>query len=325
MIRFIYGFVFFVLFCVLIAGGLYAYGMSLYKGDGPLAQQKVILIPKGTGLNMIAQKLEKDQIIDNKWIFIAAATLQGKESSLKAGEYEIKAKSSTEDVLALLSEGKILLRQYTIPEGFTTAQVIKLLNARENLTGRITKIPVEGTLMPETYRYQFQDSRQAQLQHMQTAMKATLTQLWDARQTNLPLKNMTEALILASIVEKETGISGERRKVAGVFINRLKIGMPLQSDPTVIYAMTKGKEPLGRPLYRSDLKIDSPYNSYRYKGLPPTPICNPGRLAIEAVLNPENHNYYYFVADGTGGHAFATSLDGHNRNVQKWRKIRDAK
>jgi UPF0755 protein len=192
----------------------------------------------------------------------------------------------------------------------------------------LTSIPEEGSLLPETYHYMKTDTRQNVIEQMQAAMKKAQDDLWPTRVPDLPVVNMSEVMVLASIVEKETGVPDERRKVAGVFINRLKRGMPLQSDPTAIYALTKGEikddgmGPLGRRLLRKDLEIDSPYNTYKYPGLPPGPICNPGRESIAAVLNPETHNYVYFVADGTGGHVFAETLAEHESNVAKWRKIR---
>lgn len=313
-----------LIFSCIAAAFAYSYAMSLYTGIGPLQEDKIILIPKGTGLNLIATKLENENVIQNRWIFKIAARLEGVEDSLKAGEYKIAKQESPESILQKISRGEVYVRQYTVPEGLTSSEIVDILKAQDNLSGDIAAIPPEGSLLPETYRYQYHDTRQDQIKHMQAAMQNTLNQLWDMRRRGLPFKSKEEALILASIVEKETGMDGERKKVAGVFINRMEVGMPLQSDPTVIYALTLGKEPLGRPLYRSDWKFESPYNTYINPGLPPGPITNPGREAIEAVLNPEEHDYYYFVADGTGGHAFARSLEEHNRNVRAWRKIRDA-
>lgn len=313
--------------CIFLALALIGGGMKMmdkmYYGAGPLKQEKLILIPKGAGLNLIAKKLEKEQVVWNRYIFIIAARLQGHESDLKAGEYQVPALISTHEILQKMAQGDVFVRQYTVPEGQTSAQVVEIVNAIESLSGRLTEIPAEGSLLPETYRYEFEDSKEEQIKHMQKAMSETLDAAWENRAEGLPLKTKEEALILASIIEKETGVKAERARVAGVFINRLKINMPLQTDPTVIYAITEGKAPLGRPLYRRDLQVDSPYNTYRVTGLPPTPICNPGKASIEAALNPETHNFYYFVADGTGGHAFANSLSEHNANVREWRKIRD--
>ncbi len=311
-------------FFVLISLGLaYTYAISLYEGAGPLTEERLILIPKGAGLNLIARKLENEGLIHSKWLFIGGARIEAVESELKAGEYLVPPAVSAKDLLDMIANGRIYLRQFTVAEGLSSHAIVDILNAMEDMSGLITTIPPEGSLMPETYRFQFNDDRNEQLGLMRQSMQDTLAMLWQTRAPNLPLNTPEEAVILASIVEKETGVAGERNRVAGVFLNRLRIGMPLQSDPTVIYAMTEGKAPLGRPLYRKDLGIDSPYNTYRYGGLPPAPICNPGRASLEAVLNPEQHRYLYFVADGTGGHVFATNLEDHNRNVAQWRIIRD--
>lgn len=325
MFRFLYSLVGGIVFILICLGLAYSYAQSLYTGPGPLQSERLILVPQGAGLNLIAQKLENEHIIRNKYLFILGAKLEDQQTSLKAGEYLIPAQSSAKDVLEIIAMGRVYLRQFTIAEGLTSSRIVEILAANDDLSGNIAPIPSEGSILPETYRYQFGDKRQEQINIMQAAMKKTLDYLWDQREPNLPIKSKAEAVILASIVEKETGVASERKKVAGVFINRLRTGMPLQSDPTVIYAITGGKAPLGRPLYRKDWKTVSPYNTYMNRGLPPAPICNPGQAALAAVLQPEKHNYYYFVADGSGGHAFAVSLAEHNRNVTQWRKIRDQK
>lgn len=314
----------FMLFILLAIG----FGLStlqhLYEAPAHRAQDQFLVITDGMGANMIARKLENDGLIDHRYMFMLATRYEGVENGLKAGEYLIEKDQSLKEILFEIADGDVYLRQFTIPEGRTSYEIVQELNKIENMSGEITEIPAEGSLLPETYRYSYQEARTAQIAKMQSAMQETLQDAWDNRQEGLPFNSMEEALIMASIVEKETGLDGERAKVAGVFINRLKIGMPLQSDPTVIYAITKGQEPLGRPLYRSDWKVDSPYNTYQIAGLPPRPICNPGKEAIHATLNPQNHDYYYFVANGTGGHSFASTLSEHNRNVAAWRKIRDA-
>jgi UPF0755 protein len=313
---------FLALMLVAAAFGLVALATidHLYHKKGPLEQERLVLIPKGAGLNMIAQKLENEGVISNKLLLRYGGYKKDVARAIKAGEYLIPEKASAYDVLSMMVEGRIYLRQVTIPEGLTSAEIIRRINAIEDLSGpAITTIPQEGSLLPNTYSYQYKDPRSDIVMQMQNAMKLALHAAWQQRNPDIPLKTKQEAIIMASIIEKETGIGKERAKVSGVFANRLSIGMPLQSDPTVIYAITMGKEALGRPLYRSDLKKDSPYNTYRYGGLPPAPISNPGIEAIQAALNPAKHRYLYFVADGTGGHAFATTLQQHNRNVQQWR------
>jgi len=224
-------------------------------------------------------------------------------------------------VLDTLIEGDAILYSVTIPEGWTSLQTVERLRATDELTGELTEIPPEGSLMPDTYRFARNTSRSDIIARMRTAQEEFLNKVWPTRDADLPIETKEEALILASIVEKETGLADERSKVAGVFINRLRKGMRLQSDPTIIYGLVGGRASLGRPIYRSEIVKETPYNTYVIKGLPPTPIANPGRAAIEAVLRPQETDAIYFVADGTGGHAFATTLAEHNRNVAQWRKI----
>ncbi len=302
-----------------------------YRKPGPLTETKLILIDRGSGLSGIAARLQSEGAITQDLIFKIAARLKKVHTQLKAGEYEIPPQASMAQILQKMVAGEVYDRKVTLREGLTSWQVVQILNRTAELAGDpITTIPEEGSLLPETYHYMKSDTRAKLIEQMQAAMKKTQDDLWPTRVADLPIVNMAEVMVLASIVEKETGVPDERRKVAGVFINRLKRGMPMQSDPTAIYALTKGeiKEdgmgPLGRRLLRKDLEIDSPYNTYKYPGLPPGPIANPGRESIAAVLNPEAHNYIYFVADGTGGHVFAETLAEHEANVAKWRKIRAA-
>lgn len=305
-------------------------GYALYAGmkGGPLSEPKLVLIERGMGTSAIAAKLEEDGVIDSSLLFKAYAKLSSKGASLKAGEYEFPPEISMVEALNLMEEGKVFDRKFTVREGLTSYQIVKIINAIEELEGEIAEIPEEGSLLPETYHYIKGDSKIAQIGHMQQSMQSVIHELWPARADNLPFDTIEEAITLASIVEKETGIAEERKRVAGVFINRLRREIPLQTDPTVIYAITKGKVkddgkgPLGRRLLTKDLQVDDPYNTYKYPGLPPGPIANPGRASIEAVLHPEEHDYIYFVADGTGGHVFAKTLAEHNANVTKWRKIR---
>lgn len=314
----------------LSALGFY-FGAEIFKSAGPLAENKLITIERGAGLNGIAAKLEREGAIENRLLFIVGTRLLGAQSDLKAGEYEIAAGTSARDIMLILSNGKTFARRFTIREGLTSFEIVRLLNEVENLSGEIKAIPAEGSLLPNTYDYQLGEARSDVIARLQKLMAATVEELWPGRIAGLPIKTPEEAVILASIIEKETAVASERRRVAGVFINRLNRGIPLQTDPTVIYAITKGKHknggrgPLGRRLLTKDLKIDSPYNTYKYPGLPRGPIANPGRASIEAALNPETHNYIFFVADGSGGHVFAETLREHNENVRKWRKIRAAK
>ncbi|MCH8835131.1 MAG: endolytic transglycosylase MltG, partial [Proteobacteria bacterium] len=224
-------------------------------------------------------------------------------------------------VVALLQSGKTVVRRLTVAEGLTTTQVLAQLNRTEGLAGDLPSPPGEGTLLPETYHFSYGERRDAMVARMRAAMDETLARLWDSRAPGLPLKSPREALILASIVEKETALPEERSRIAAVFLNRLGKGMRLQSDPTVAYALTGGRGPLGRPLSRADLKTPSPFNTYLIDGLPPGPVSNPGRAAMAAVLDPVATEDFYFVADGTGGHVFARTLGEHNRNVVRWRKF----
>jgi UPF0755 protein len=306
--------------------GLYAY--SLYVKPGMYPAKEFFIIEKGTSVAQIANNLEERGLIERSDLFILAARLTDKQSQLKAGEYLFPPALSTEDILEMIASGAVVLRQFTISEGLTSWQVVQELNAVEELEGDITDIPLEGTLLPETYNFQKGDSRADKIERMRAAMEKTVTEAMEAYPEIAATMNVREILTLASIIEKETSVAHERRKVSGVFHNRLNRGMPLQTDPTVIYAITKGeiqsdgRGPLGRRLLRKDLQYDSPYNTYKYPGLPPGPIANPGRASIEAALNPETHDYVYFVADGTGGHAFGKTLVEHNANVAKWRQFR---
>lgn len=291
-----------------------------------------IIVPRGAHIGGIADALSYESLIDYPLLFKVGGRLTGQASSLKAGEYEIIAHASMKDILDLLESGKVIQRQITIREGLTNWEIEQLLMAHEELDKEEEILmKTEGMYLPETYSYQKGDSVAGVMNRMNIALKETLSNAWAARSPDLPLKTKEEALILASIIEKETAVASERKKVAGVFINRLRRGIPLQTDPTVIYALTMGKHknegkgPLGRRLLKKDLKVNSPYNTYKYAGLPPTPIANAGKAAIEAALNPAHHNYIYFVADGTGGHAFAKTLSEHNNNVARWRKIRKNK
>ena len=230
-----------------------------------------------------------------------------------------------EEVIEILRSGETLVHRLTVPEGLTSREIVALVNGAEKLSGEIAELPAEGSLLPDTYHFARGDDRGELVARMRQAQADLMSSLWKERAENLPLASPEEAIILASIVEKETGLAEERNLVAGVFVNRLNKKMRLQSDPTVVYGVTMGKAPLGRPLSRKDLKTKTPYNTYTNAGLPPGPIANPGRAALEAVLQPTKTDHLYFVADGSGGHAFAKTLAQHNRNVAKWRKLQKQK
>ncbi|TVQ83623.1 MAG: endolytic transglycosylase MltG [Micavibrio sp.] len=290
---------------------------------GPLAQDALVHIAPGSSVAAIGRHLQKENIIRYDWLFIAGARIKSADKSLRAGEYDIPAQASVFSVIDTLVSGKMHQYTLTIPEGLNSYQIVALLNAHDALTGDIAEIPADGTLFPETYAFTRGTTRAALLARMRGKMDRVLQNAWDSRAEDLPFTTMEEALILASIIEKETGIGAEREKVAGVFVNRLRRGMKLQTDPTVIYALTDGgKNPMTRQLLRRDWELEHPYNTYYIEGLPPGPICHPGRASIEAAVNPARHDYLYFVADGTGGHAFARTLAEHNRNVAAWQRLR---
>lgn len=298
------------------------YAFNDFNHSSNVTQQTIVDIPKGSSFSQISKLLKKSNVVANKEIFEILAKYYKLDKGLKAGEYSFKAGVTPKKAIKQISDGTgYHLRKITIAEGLTTHQVLQIIKKNQYFDGKITINVGEGELLPETYVFTKGKQRNAIIKEMQNAMQATLNKLWKNKQANLPIKSKKEAIILASIVEKETGIAGERRRVAGVFVNRLNKKMRLQSDPTTIYALTLGKKDLGRPLLRSDWKVKSPYNTYYIKGLPKSPIANPGTEAIKAVLNPIKTDEIYFVADGTGGHKFAKTLKEHNKNVQNWRKI----
>lgn len=316
-----------LLFALAVAGGLGCAGYAwVHLGQavarqGPLAQEKLVVIEKGSGVNRIAAQLRQEGVIADEWAFRFGAWRGKAGGAMKAGEYAFPAGASVADAISILQKGAVFQRRITIPEGLTSQEIVELLNGAEALEGEIGRIPAEGTLLPETYNYARGEKRNTLLDRMARGMEEALKAGWEKRKEGLPLKTMAEAVILASIVEKETGVAAERARIAGVFFNRLRRGMPLQSDPTTIYALTEGKGRLGRPLTRDDLLVQNPYNTYHAAGLPPGPIANPGRDSIIAVLMPEDNDYIYFVADGTGGHAFARTHEEHSQNVARWRKV----
>ena len=293
---------------------------------GPLAANKLLYIAPGTEVPDIIAQLDREGVIDSPFLLNAALLLEGNRAKLKAGEYLFKQNVSLRDVIDTLISGKQVLHAITIPEGLTSEQVVERLRDSDVLLGDITDVPKEGSLMPETYKVARGDIRADIIKKMQDAQKRAVDQIWSRRASGLPLRSPYELVILASIVEKETGKADERPRVASVFVNRLKNRMRLQSDPTIVYGLSGGKGSLGRGITRAEIEKPTPYNTYLIDGLPPGPIANPGRAALEAVANPSRTQDLYFVADGTGGHVFAETLDQHSRNVQRWRQIeKDAK
>ncbi|MCB9965124.1 MAG: endolytic transglycosylase MltG [Rhodospirillales bacterium] len=313
-----------------VLGVVAVIGLKSFSAPGPLEADTTIVIENGLSAAAIAEQLKTDSVIASPFLFKTALKIFG-HSPLKAGEYSFEKNIPLIAVIEKLEEGKSISRSFTIPEGLTSYEIVQILQETPFLEGEITTLPPEGSLLPETYSYQRGDLRQLKIDLMQSNLQKTLQEAWDHRAENLPLNSKEEALILASIIEKETGKPEERTRIAGVFINRLRKGMPLQTDPTVIYALTNGKPdksgkgPLGRRLLKKDLEIDSPYNTYKYTGLPPTPIANPGKDSLFAAVQPEETGDLFFVADGTGGHLFAKTLKEHNDNVANWRKIRKEK
>lgn len=315
-------FLYYIVLIVTFSGVFFAFFSVYYlQNPGFLTEEKNVIIQSGSSTIKIAKQLAQNQVIEYPQIFMVLVKISESGKSLKAGEYNFKSFISPMDVMKKLQMGDVVVRKLTIPEGLMTSQILEIIQNTEYLRGEIPAGIVEGELLPETYDYHYGDTRKEMIQRMQAAMQRTLNNSWNIRMAELPFKDINEALVLASIIEKETGVAEERRRVAAVFVNRLKKNMRLQTDPTVIYAVTMGKYVLDRPLSYQDLEINSPYNTYRNFGLPPTPIANPGRASIEAVLNPLESDELYFVANGSGGHIFASTLEKHNENVSKWRKI----
>ncbi|WP_369825080.1 endolytic transglycosylase MltG [Caulobacter sp. B11] len=294
----------------------------LYQGSGPAAKTgdyTTVVLRRGSSLPEIAQTLQRSGAIRSSSLFLTAAQLTGSARKLKAGEYEFPSRASLSRVMAAIRDGKVVRHQVTIPEGMTSDMVIDILNRSTVLTGS-APTPPEGSVLPETYQVERGEDRSAVLQRMMDDRDKILDALWAKRQPGLPFDTKEEAVTLASIVEKETGLASERPRVAAVFVNRLRSGIRLGSDPTIIYGLTRGR-PLGRGILLSELQRQTPYNTYQIDGLPPTPIANPGRAALAAVLDPPKTDELYFVADGSGGHVFAKTYDDHLRNVAKWRQV----
>ena len=310
-------------FFVLVVAGI-AWCLSDYYSESNLEAPATIVIPPGTHTTEIVDILAQQNIINHPLVFKVILFGSGKSSRIKAGEYAFAAHISAHEAAALLVSGKTVIHQLTVAEGLMTSEIIRLVQENPLLEGEITLHVREGELLPETYHFSRLDKRNDLVQRMRQAMQKTLEEAWAGRADHLPFATAGEALTLASIVEKETGIASERARVAAVYINRLRKGMLLQADPTTAYAVTKGKEKLARALTTRDLMLDSPYNTYRVAGLPPAPIANPGKASLLATLHPEPSDELYFVATGSGGHNFARTLEEHNENVRRYRETRNA-
>ena len=291
-----------------------------WTAAGPLERETSVVIKPGSSITSAAQQLEKTGVVKSASAFVSRAKVFGASSTIKAGEFVIPAKASNSDILSILTSGKTVQRMVTIPEGMPSIMVYERIMANDRLSGSIS-IPAEGSVLPDSYAFDKNEPRADVLQRMQDAMTKTIADLWPERSADTAVRTPLEALTLASIVEKETALKSELRLVAGVYSNRLRTGMRLQADPTIIYPITKGK-PLGRRILRSEITDVNDYNTYAMAGLPKGPIANPSRAAIAAVLNPQKTSALYFVADGKGGHVFADTLQEHNANVAKWYALR---
>jgi UPF0755 protein len=303
------------------------WSMLYLLGPGPKAKEGnsgFFVVQDGDVMSRVGARLEEEGLVNSALGFRLAVVLGGVSGTLKIAEYEIPSRATPGQIAKILLSGEGVKRAIVFPEGWSVSQIYTRLNANPYLTGDLPPPPPEGTLNPSTYPFQRGDSRASIVKRMQTSHKQLIDTLWLERAPDLPINNKNEALALASIVEKETGIAEERPRVAAVFVNRLRAGMKLQSDPTIIYGITKGA-PLRRKIYKSDLENPHAWNTYVIPGLPPTPIANPGKDAIKAVLNPAKSRELFFVADGTGGHVFAETYAEHQKNVARWRAWRARK
>lgn len=309
---------------LLVAGGVVIYGASQFYGDGPTTAETTFRVEAGSGLSSIAPRLEEQGLISNQYIFQVGSRVADLPGTVKQGDFRIPAGASMAEILSELTTGTPVRYAVVIPEGWTSWEAIQRLNDDTNIVGEITTLPAEGSILPGSYDYVPGDTRQSVLDKMQTAMTTALAEVWENRVQDLPLETPEQLLVLASIVEKETGVASERPQVAAVFVNRLREGMRLQSDPTIIYGITQGQSRLDRGIRRSEIEAETPYNTYQIDGLPPTPIANPGIEALQAVANPDTHDYLYFVAKGatpSEGHVFAETYAEHQDNVAQYRRI----
>jgi len=311
-----------LILALLVGGGVVVFGKSRFEAPGPLAQDKMVNVPPRLGMMEIADLLRREGVIDeHRLIFVGGVFALKARSELKAGEYVFTKRASVRDVVETIVEGKVVQHQITIPEGLTSEQIVARLLESELLTGNIKDIPREGTLLPDSYHVHRGFTREQMITRMRQAQERLVREVWERRASDLPVKTPEQLIILASIIEKETGRPEERTRVAAVLVNRLKQKMKLQSDPTIIYGLVFGKGSLGRPISKSDITQPTPYNTYIIDGLPPGPIANPGRASIEAAASPARTKELYFAADGTGGHAFAETYDQHQKNVARLRVI----
>ena len=314
-----------VLISMIGVGGVYVYGKQMLEAPGPLKEDKIVNIPGARGKGDIAETLQREGVIDvNRWALHRRRVRLEGSTDLKPGEYEFRKNASLRDVIGTIVEGKVVQHAVTIPEGLTSEQIVARLSDNEIFTGTVREMPREGTLLPETYKFPRGTTREQVIQRMQQSQKRVLAEIWERRNTDVPVKTPEQLVTLASIVEKETGKADERSRVAAVFVNRLRQKMKLQSDPTIIYGLVGGKGTLGRPIKRSEITQPSPYNTYVVDGLPPGPIANPGRASLEATANPARTRDLFFVADGTGGHTFTETYDQHQKNVAKLRSMEKA-
>jgi UPF0755 protein len=314
-----------ILVAMIGTGGVYVYGKQKIEAPGPLQEDKVVNIPARAGMTDIADILQREGVIDNnRWAFIGSVFALKARADLKPGEYSFQKNASLRDVIGTIVEGKVVQHSVTIPEGLTSEQIVARLTENDIFSGPIREVPREGTLLPETYKFPRGTTREQVIQRMQQSQKRVLTEIWERRNADVPVKTPEQLVTLASIVEKETGKADERSRVAAVFVNRLRQKMKLQSDPTIIYGLVGGKGTLGRPIKRSEIQQPSPYNTYIVDGLPPGPIANPGRASLEATANPARTRDLFFVADGSGGHAFTETYDQHQKNVAKLRTMEKA-
>jgi UPF0755 protein len=311
-----------ILVLMIGVGGGYYYGRQKIEAAGPLQEDKIVNIPARAGMTDIADILQREGVIDNnRWAFIGSVFALKARSELKPGEYLFQKNASLRDVIGTMVEGKVVQHAVTIPEGLTSEQIVSRLADNDIFSGSVREVPREGTLLPETYKFPRGTTRDQVVARMQQAQKRTLAEIWERRSPDLPVKTPEQLVTLASIVEKETGKPDERSRVAAVFVNRLRQKIKLQSDPTIIYGLVGGKGTLGRPIKRSEIQQPSPYNTYVVDGLPPGPIANPGRASLEAAANPARTRDLFFVADGTGGHAFSDTYDQHQKNVARLRAM----
>jgi UPF0755 protein len=310
----------FILAAVVAAFAL-VFGKQRFDAPGPLAEDRVVNIPRGSGIRDISDVLMREGVIDQPWVFLGGVLALKARDDLKAGEYQFKAHASLRDVVATIVEGRVVAHQLTLPEGLTSEQIVARLLDDDTLSGNIKEIPREGSLLPDTYNFNRGVTREQMIQRMQQAQQRVLKEVWDRHSPDLPIKTPEQLVVLASLVEKETGKPEERTRVAAVFVNRLKQKMRLQSDPTIIYGLVGGKGTLGRPIMKSEIEQPTPYNTYQIDGLPPGPIANPGRASLEAAANPARTRELYFVADGAGGHAFAETYEQHQKNVARLRAM----